>query len=36
LTTTFTINAYHPYSLEFEPRSWRGVLDRLLCEKDCQ
>ena len=23
-------------SCEFEPRSWRGVLDRTLCDKNCQ
>jgi hypothetical protein len=23
-------------SLEFEPRSWRGVLDTTLCDKVCQ
>jgi glutathione peroxidase len=27
LTTTYAISAYHHRSCEFEPRSWRGVLD---------
>jgi hypothetical protein len=26
-TTTYEISAYHHTSCEFEPRSWRGVLD---------
>ena len=33
---TFAICAYHPYSCEFEPGSWRGVLDTTLCDKVCQ
>ena len=32
-TTICTISAYHHYSCEFKPRSWRGVLDTKLCEK---
>ena len=35
-TTICTISAYHHYSCEFKPRSWRGVLDTKLCEKVCQ
>jgi hypothetical protein len=33
-TTTCAINAYHHYSFEFEPRSWRGVLNKT-CDKVC-
>ena len=33
-TTTCAISAY--YYCEFEPRSWRGVLDTALCDKYCQ
>ena len=29
-------SAYHHYNCEFEPRSWRGVLDTTLCDKVCQ
>jgi hypothetical protein len=35
-TTTSNISAYHHYSCEFEPLSWRGVLDTTLCDKVCQ
>ena len=35
-TTTYAISAYHHYSCEFEPRTWRGVLDTTLCDKVCQ
>ena len=35
-TTTCAISAYHHESCDFEPRSWRGVLDRTLCDKVCQ
>ena len=35
-TTTCAISAYHHYSCEFEPRSWRGVLKTTLCDKVCQ
>jgi hypothetical protein len=35
-TTTCAISAYHHYSCEFEPCSWRGVLDTTLCDKVCQ
>jgi hypothetical protein len=34
-TTTCAISAYHYLSCEFEPRSWRGVLDTTLCDKVC-
>ena len=30
------ISAYHYLSCEFEPRSWRDVLDTTLCDKVCQ
>jgi hypothetical protein len=29
-TTTYAISTYHHLSCEFEPRSWRGVLDTTL------
>ena len=32
-TTNCAIRAYHHKSYEFEPRSWRGVLDTTLSEK---
>ena len=35
-TTTCAVSAYHHQSCEFEPRSWRGVLDTTLCDKVCQ
>jgi len=35
-TTTYAISAYHYLSCEFKPRSWGGVLDTKLCDKDCQ
>ena len=35
-TTTFAIVAYHHLSCEFEPHSWRGVLNTTVCDKDCQ
>ena len=35
-TTTCAINVYHHKSCEFESRSWRGVLDTILCDKICQ
>ena len=35
-TTTCAISAYHHESCEFEPCSWRGVLDTKLCDKVCQ
>jgi hypothetical protein len=31
--TTCAISAYHRYSCEFEPRSWRGVRDITLCDE---
>jgi hypothetical protein len=31
-TTTCAISAYHHLSCEFEPCSWRGVLDITLCD----
>ena len=34
--TTYAISAYHHQSCEFEPCSWRGVLDKTLCDKVCQ
>jgi hypothetical protein len=33
LTTTCAISAYHLLNREFEPRTWRGVLDTTLCDK---
>jgi hypothetical protein len=35
-TTICAISAYHHSSYQFEPRSWRGVLDATLCDKVCQ
>jgi hypothetical protein len=35
-TCDSAISAYHYYSCEFEPRSWRDVLDTTLCNKVCQ
>jgi hypothetical protein len=35
-TTTCAISAHHHQSWEFEPRSWRGVLDTTVCDKVCQ
>ena len=35
-TTTYAISVYHLQSCEFEPLSWRGVLDITLCDKGCQ
>jgi hypothetical protein len=35
-TTTCVISAYHHLSCEFEPCSWRGVVDTTLCDKVCQ
>jgi len=32
-TTTYAISAYHYKRCEFEPRSWRGVLDKTICNK---
>ena len=32
-TTTYAISAYHYYSCECEPRSWRDALDTTLCDK---
>jgi len=29
------VSAYHHYSCEFEPRSWRGVLHTALCDNFC-
>ena len=31
--TTYPIRAYHHLSFEFEPHSWRDVLDTSLCDK---
>ena len=36
LTTTCVISGYHHYSCEFEPCSWRGLLDTKLCYNVCQ
>jgi hypothetical protein len=30
------LSAYHHLRCEFDPRSWRGVLDTTLCDKVCQ
>jgi len=35
-TTSNAISAYHPKRCEFESRSWRGVLDKTLCDKVCE
>ena len=35
-TTTCAIRAYHDQSCEFEPRSWRDVLDTTLFDKVCR
>ena len=35
-TTTCAISTYHHLCCEFEPRSWRGVLHKTLCDKVCQ
>jgi hypothetical protein len=35
-TTTCAICGYHLLSCEFEPHSWRGVIDTTLCDKVCQ
>ena len=35
-TTTCAIIACHHLRCEFEPHSWRGVLDKTLCDKVCQ
>ena len=35
-TTTYAISAYHHERCEFKPRSWRGVLDTILCDKVCR
>jgi len=32
-TATCAISVYYPQSCEFEPCSWRGVLDTTLCDK---
>jgi hypothetical protein len=32
-TTICAITDYQQQSCEFEPRSWRGVLDTTLCDK---
>jgi hypothetical protein len=32
--TTYAIRAYHHKHCEFESRSWRGVLDTTLCDKN--
>ena len=35
-TATYANCAYRHQSCEFEPRSWRGVLDTTLYDKVCQ
>jgi hypothetical protein len=35
-TTTGEISGCQHQSCEFEPRSWRGVLDTTICDKICQ
>jgi len=35
-TSTCAISSYHHWGCEFESRSWWGVLDTTLCDKDCQ
>jgi hypothetical protein len=35
-TTTCVISGYQHESCEFESRSWRGVLDKILSDKVCQ
>jgi hypothetical protein len=35
-TTTCGIVAYHHVSYEFKLHSWRGVLDKTVCDKVCQ
>jgi hypothetical protein len=32
-TDTYAISVYHHYACEFEPRSWRGIIDTTLCDK---
>ena len=36
--TTYAISAYHHdlWHCEFEPCSWRGILDTTLCDNVCQ
>jgi len=34
-TTTYAISAYHHWCCEFEPHSWRGVLDTTLHDQVC-
>ena len=34
--TIYAFSAYHHSSCEFEPHSWRGVLDTTLCDKVCK
>ena len=35
-TTACAISAYHHRICEFDPRSWRGILDTTICDKVCQ
>jgi len=35
-TITYVSSAYRHWSCELESRSWRGVLDKSLCDKVCQ
>jgi hypothetical protein len=32
-TTTYAFSAYHHESCGYEPRSWRGLLNKTLCDK---
>ena len=36
ITTAYAISAYYHLSCDFEPRSWRGVINTTLCDKVCQ
>jgi len=35
-TTICAISVYHQQSCESESNSWRGVLDKTLCDEVCQ
>jgi hypothetical protein len=35
-TTICAVSSYNHQSGDFEPRSWREVLDTTLCEQVCQ
>jgi hypothetical protein len=36
VTTTYASSAYRHLICEFEPHTWRGVLETTLCDKLCQ